>query len=193
MNNDIEIYRGDNDTFYAYLADYSSGTPVLVNVATYTLICSVKARYEDPDSMVVMPQKVYVLSSNAGTGTISSSGSTVTGSGTSFTSQLQVGDLIVSRSQVRNVSAIASNTSLTTQGAVDPSNVTTTINDAFSPTLSGASFSYIRPQVVLSKTDTDIQFGNYVYDVKYIDSNGNVITVIVGNFKVNKNVSRKTS
>ncbi len=66
----------------------------------------------------------------SGTGTISSSGSTVTGSGTSFTTQLTIGDLITASGQTRTVSTITNNTSLT-------------INAAFSPDLSaGTSFTY---------------------------------------------------
>ena len=51
------------------------------------------------------------------TGTVSSSGVTVTGSGTAFTTQLQVGDVIVSDSQVRIVATITSTTVLTTDAA----------------------------------------------------------------------------
>jgi len=71
----------------------------------------------------------YIIPGLAGTGTISSSGTTVTGSGTSFNTQLAVGDEIVVSGQTRIVTAIASNTSLTT-------------DSAFSPALSGASFVF---------------------------------------------------
>lgn len=58
------------------------------------------------------------------TGTISSSGTTVTGTGTSFQSTLQVGDLIVPSSypvaSALKVIAIASNTSLTLSGTPTP-------------------------------------------------------------------------
>lgn len=60
------------------------------------------------------------------TGTASSSGTTVTGTSTAFTSQLRVGSKIIVGSQVRTVTAIASATSLTT-------------DTAFNPTLSGAT------------------------------------------------------
>lgn len=49
----------------------------------------------------------------AGTGTVTSSGTTVTGSGTSFTTQLKVGDQITFGSFTRTVRAITSNTVLT--------------------------------------------------------------------------------
>lgn len=67
-----------------------------------------------------------------GTGTLASSGTTVTGSSTVFLSQLEAGDWIVAGGQARKVAAIASNTSLTT-------------DTAFSPVLpAGTMFSYIR-------------------------------------------------
>lgn len=51
------------------------------------------------------------------TGTASSSGTTVTGSGTTFQSQLVVGDAIKADGEVRVVTAIANNTSLTINAA----------------------------------------------------------------------------
>jgi predicted nucleotidyltransferase len=60
------------------------------------------------------------------TGTASSSGTTVTGTSTTFTADLRVGSTIIVGGQVRKVAAIASDTSLTT-------------NTAFSPALSGAT------------------------------------------------------
>ena len=54
-------------------------------------------------------------------GTVSSSGTTVTGSGTTtFTTTFAVGDTIVSSGQYTTVTAIASNTSLTTAAAFSP-------------------------------------------------------------------------
>ncbi|WP_447974853.1 pilus assembly protein [Nitrospira sp. Kam-Ns4a] len=50
-------------------------------------------------------------------GTISSSGTNVTGSGTSFTKQFKVGDSLVANGQTRTVSSIASDTSLTVSSA----------------------------------------------------------------------------
>src|SRR5436853_7710183 len=49
-----------------------------------------------------------------GTGTISSSGATVTGSGTAFTTELQIGDTLIVSGQKNAVIGIGSNTSLTT-------------------------------------------------------------------------------
>lgn len=51
-------------------------------------------------------------------GTINSSGVTVTGTGTSFTTQINVGDLILCDGVMALVTAIASNTSLTIGGAI---------------------------------------------------------------------------
>jgi hypothetical protein len=68
----------------------------------------------------------------AGSGTVSSSGTTVTGSGTSFMTQIKVGDSIIASGQTRVVTAIASDTSLTT-------------NSSFSPALGGGTaYSYQR-------------------------------------------------
>lgn len=60
------------------------------------------------------------------TGTASSSGTTVTGTSTTFTADLRVGSVIIVGGQVRKVATIASDTSLTT-------------DTAFSPALSGAT------------------------------------------------------
>jgi hypothetical protein len=62
------------------------------------------------------------------TGTASSSGTTVTGTSTLFTTELNVGSVIVVGAQVRTVTAIASDTSLTT-------------DIAFSPALSGSTIT----------------------------------------------------
>ncbi len=65
-----------------------------------------------------------------GTGTISSSGTTVTGHNTSFTTQLNLGDVIIANGQSRVVNSVVSDTSLV-------------IESAFSPDLSaGTSFIY---------------------------------------------------
>ena len=195
MNSEpIVIPRGDSDSFYFYLADITTGTPVITNVTDYTLICSVKTQYDLPDENVVMTQKVSVLSATAGTGTVSSSSTTVTGSGSSFTTQVQSGDLIISGTQVRIVDVVTSDTVLTTKGLPSPDDLAVTINDSFSPALSSASFSIVRPQVSFTKTDTDISFGDYVYDVKWLDDDGeNPLTTNVGKFTISKNVSRKNS
>lgn len=64
--------------------------------------------------------KLLRQTESAGTGTISSSGTTVTGVGTSFTTELSVGDIIIADGQRLVVIAIASNTSLTTKTAASP-------------------------------------------------------------------------
>lgn len=189
----ITIPRGDADSFYFYLCDISTGDPVIVDVTDYTLICSVKTQYDLPDENVVLPQKVNTLSATTGAGTVSSSGSTVTGVGTAFTTFFQPGDLIISGTQVRIVDAIASNTSLTTRGLPSPDDTSVTVNDSFSPALSAAAYTKVRTQIEFSKTDTDINFGTYVYDVKWLDESDNPTTTNVGAFIVSKNVSRKIS
>jgi hypothetical protein len=77
------------------------------------------------------PSQTGYAVQSAGTGTLATSGTnTVTGTGTSFTTQLQVGTTITAADgQTRTVTAIASDTSLTT-------------DTPFSPNLSGTSFTY---------------------------------------------------
>ncbi len=65
---------------------------------------------------------------NSGTGILISSGITVTGSLSSFTTELAVGDTILAGGQSRVVASIANSTSLTT-------------TSAFSPTLGGVPFT----------------------------------------------------
>jgi len=67
-------------------------------------------------------------SGTTGTGTISSSGTTVTGVGTAFLTDISVGQYIKSGTQKRQVTVVTNDTSLTTA-------------TAFSPALSGASYS----------------------------------------------------
>ena len=55
-----------------------------------------------------------------GTGTVSSSGTTVTGASSAFTTQLNVGDIIIASGQTRTVTAITSATVLTTDIAFNP-------------------------------------------------------------------------
>src|SRR5207244_3584264 len=80
----------------------------------------------------------YTIPGNAartGTGTISSSSTTVTGTGTQFSLEQHVGDLIAASGQTVLVTAIASNTSLTT----DP---------GFTPVISaGTAFTWTNPIV----------------------------------------------
>jgi hypothetical protein len=72
---------------------------------------------------------------SSGTGTISSSGTAVTGSGTRFTTELAVGDLLIgSDGQGRLVVAIASDTALS-------------VYPKFSPDQSGAAFTYLHNAV----------------------------------------------
>ncbi|MBI5456882.1 hypothetical protein HY969_04035 [Candidatus Kaiserbacteria bacterium] len=81
-------------------------------------------------------------------GTISSSGTTVTGSGTSFQfgfNKISVGDQILANSQIRTVTAISSNTSLT-------------IDSAFSPALSGEIYQTQQPIARFDSSAGDTKF-----------------------------------
>src|SRR5437773_5318963 len=83
-----------------------------------------------------------------GTGTISSSGSTVTGSGTVFTTELHVGDMVTASGQMQAVSNIVSHTSLQTAFG-------------FAPVIAGGSaFTYTNPIA------------------SWLDSNGNTVAVL---------------
>jgi len=62
----------------------------------------------------------WSTSTTALTGTISSSGTTVTGVGTNFDPEIAVGDVIVAAGQKKRVTARASDTSLTTATAFNP-------------------------------------------------------------------------
>ena len=55
-----------------------------------------------------------------GTGTLTSTGTAVTGAGTAFTTQLHPGDLLVVGAQTQVVAAVTDNTNLTTEAAFDP-------------------------------------------------------------------------
>ena len=77
----------------------------------------------------VSPIVLYGRLWRVGTGTLTSSGTAVTGTGTSFLTQLEVGSLIQADGETRRVTAIASDTSLT-------------VAYTFSSNLSGDSFTH---------------------------------------------------
>jgi prepilin-type N-terminal cleavage/methylation domain-containing protein len=77
----------------------------------------------------------------ANPGTVTASSTTVTGSGTTFTTRLSVGDYIVINGNIRRVTAIASNTSLT-------------IN--LTLTASAGSVWYAYPEIYRNNTSTGI-------------------------------------
>lgn len=92
--------------------------------------------------------------SQNGTGTISSSGTTVTGSGTNFTAQVGVGDRITASSQTRVITAVGGATSLTT-------------NTAFSPVIdAGTAFTFQKPLLKLEDNSSNSKL--------IVDINGNV-------------------
>jgi len=98
----------------------------------------------------------------SGTGTLTTSGTTtVTGSGTSFTTQLQVGSTITAAGQTRTVKAIASNTSLT-------------VDSAFSPNLSAASFTFVNDLPLRGvEPNTGTVNNQFTYKVIYTDVDNN--------------------
>lgn len=194
MNSEtITIPRGDTDSFYSYLADITTGTPVIVDITGYKLICSIKTQYELPDENVVIPQIEQTISATSGAGTVGSSSTTVTGSETSFTTAVQAGDLILSGTQLRIVASVTSNTVLVTKGLPSPDDVSVTLNDSFSPALSSATYKILRPQISFSAVNTDIAFGKYVYDIRWVSPIGVVTTTNVGQFVISKNVTRKNT
>jgi len=90
--------------------------------------------YPDPDlgsDFTLVTGAEHLGSYSSLTGTVSSSGTTVTGTSTTFTSDLSVGSYIKAGGKTQRVESIASDTSLTT-------------TNAFSPALSGASFELAR-------------------------------------------------
>jgi hypothetical protein len=48
-------------------------------------------------------------------------------------------------------------------------------------------------QVTITKTDSTIDVGNYVYDMKLIDSSGNNTTIPGGSFTIKRDITRTTS
>lgn len=74
----------------------------------------------------------YLPPESSGSGTISSSGATVTGTGTAFQDEIEVGFILKAANQTVAVTAIASQTSLTT-------------SPSFAPALSGATFTKSPP------------------------------------------------
>ncbi|MGG6297742.1 tail fiber domain-containing protein [Leptolyngbya sp. AN02str] len=79
-------------------------------------------------------------------GTITSSGTTVNGNDTLFTTQLQVGDWIVASGQTRRITAIASNNSLT-------------IDSAFSPALATAATFHAQSMLVRINNNGNVGIG----------------------------------
>lgn len=75
------------------------------------------------------------IENNVGTGTISSVGVAVTGSLTLFTTELQVGDIILANDQVRRIAAITDDTHAT-------------IDLAFAPLISNEEFQYQHPTIL---------------------------------------------
>lgn len=99
---------------------------------------------------------------SGGSSTLTTSGTTtVTGSGTSFTTQLQVGSTITAAGQTRTVTAIASNTSLT-------------VDTAFSPNLSGATFTFFTDLPLRGvEPNTGTVNTRFTFKIVYTDADNN--------------------
>jgi hypothetical protein len=96
---------------------------------------------------IVSPQGMLQVQSNplTGTGTISSSGTDVTGTNTLFQRELAVGSEITAVGEKRRVTAITSNTDLD-------------VDSAWSTDLSGVSFTYTNPGLFVA-TDGKVSIG----------------------------------
>ena len=99
------------------------------------------AEISDLVEIIVVPEGDLV-DTGTYTGTISSSGTTVTGSGTAFSTELDPGDYILAAGQWRRVQSISNDTTLQ-------------LNVAPAPALSGASFSKGYPANVAVPLITD--------------------------------------
>jgi hypothetical protein len=116
------------------------------------------------DLRLTLGQEYYLFADTidqAGTGTISSSGTTITGVGTLFTTELLVNSTIEADSETRTITAIASATSAT-------------IDTAFSIALSADTFT-VTPKSTEIPTETkyiyhsDREEGGYRLNVEVVD------------------------
>jgi hypothetical protein len=103
----------------------------------------------------------FTYSAWSGTGTLTTTGAAVAGGGTLFLTQLQVGSIITAGAQTRTVTAITSNTALT-------------VDSPFSPTLSGAGFTYVT-DLALRGVEPNKGTVNtlFTYKVIYTDADNN--------------------
>ena len=121
--------------------------------------------YNDADMTAI----VYNTLKIAATGTVSNSsnGATVTGVGTAFTTELAVGDWVVIGTEVRQISAIGSNTSLTVSENIVNANSgvalarDTDIGKKIYLTTSG-DFTKIKPVTGVKQVVGEILDGNHV-------------------------------
>lgn len=86
------------------------------------------AAYSSEDPFVFHQGSVLAAANAAGTGTLASTGTAVTGTTTAFLTEVQIGDEITSDSETHRVVAVASDTSLT-------------VDEAWGSDLSGDSFT----------------------------------------------------
>ena len=122
----------------------------------------------------------YTVTTPVGTGTISSSGITVTGLGTAFTSELAVGMKIIANGEERTIETVTSDTTLTVKREPDTAwsadvfaykNPTITIK---SSTFTGGAKATIGTVVV--KGGALLNGCIFDCDVDYQNSNGTTIT-----------------
>ncbi|MDD4873663.1 MAG: hypothetical protein PHE15_01635, partial [Dehalococcoidales bacterium] len=85
------------------------------------------------DTPITLLDKTISNTSRTGTGTISSSGTSVTGAGTLFTTELCPNDTIVSNSQTKTVVSVTDNTHMV-------------VDSAFTSSLSGKTFTYTKAE-----------------------------------------------
>jgi hypothetical protein len=161
MDPDIVIPKGDSD-YFAINSDVidDSGTVTPLNFAGGKILFAVKKKETDPDSLAVIGVKSSGTLPTSGTGTISSSGVTVTGVGTSFLTQLSSGDTITSDGETRTVDTITSNTVLTT---------TVAFTGLSADTFTLGTYTYI---LNLTKTETNIFPAKYTYTIRFVDAAG---------------------
>jgi len=108
------------------------------------------AFFQDDVTGDIYPQ----IEENSLTGIVTTSGTTVTGSGTTFTTELQVGDLIAINRQVRQITNIFSNTSLQ-------------VDIPFSPNITTPSEATYQKYTVLDPTVANLSYNNDSVIVEY--------------------------
>ena len=127
-----KVLRVDSDTQIILEAQFSTN---LTSAFSFTVTVN---------KNTAMTISAVIPTQNTGTGTISSTGTAVTGSSTNFTGQLAVNKLISVGLQTRRVTNIGDNTHLT-------------IDSAFLPDVSGSTFIY-RPSPNTTSTTSGTIF-----------------------------------
>jgi len=141
---DVRVYKGE---LLRFTLQHTGGVPGQTEgyYIAYQATGDVYAPVYGPTGSAAGNDFILLSGNSSGTGTISSSGTAVTGSGTSFTTQLRIGQCIIAGGQTRVITAITDNTNLT-------------VGSAFSPDVSASAFSYGLPA-----SGADIWFKVYEY------------------------------